>query len=128
MRDLATGRLRRVPGGTQMSTYCGSAATPSTGPRLPQKLPQITRAFVPSSSVTSGMSFDETSWYLGCVILSDAGRFAHNWKPCIWPRSLPCGISWWTMPLPAVIHCTSPALMLPLLPRLSPWSTLPAST
>jgi len=25
-----------------------------------------------------------------CVILSEDGRLAHNWKPCIWPRSLPC--------------------------------------
>ena len=30
LRDLATGRLRRVPGGTRMSTYCGSAATPAS--------------------------------------------------------------------------------------------------
>src|SRR3989442_1483758 len=48
-------RLRR-PGGTDTSRYRGSAATPSTGPVLPQNDPQITRAVVPSSSVTSGMS------------------------------------------------------------------------
>src|SRR5262249_42418003 len=32
------------------------------------------------------------------------------------------------MPLPAVIHCTSPAPIIPRLPRLSPCSTSPAST
>ena len=25
------------------------------------------------------------------------------------PSGAPCGISWWMMPRPAVIHCTSPA-------------------
>ena len=30
------------------------------------------------------------------------------------------------MPLPAVIHCTSPAPSVPRLPRLSPCSTVPA--
>src|SRR6185437_7676532 len=38
------------------------------------------------------------------------------------------GISWCRMPLPAVIHCTSPAPIAPLLPRLSPCSTDPART
>ena len=47
------------------------------------------------------------------VILSDAGRFAQSWKPCMRPCGSPFGISWWMMPLPAVIHCTSPAPMLP---------------
>ena len=32
------------------------------------------------------------------------------------------------MPLPAVIHCTSPAAINPRLPRLSPCSTSPART
>src|SRR5262245_34345919 len=32
------------------------------------------------------------------------------------------------MPLPALIHCTSPVPMTPRLPRLSPCSTSPAST
>ena len=40
------------------------------------------------------------------------------------PCASPCGISWCMMPLPAVIHCTSPAPSTPLLPRLSPWSTV----
>ncbi len=51
---------------------------PSTGPVAPQKLPQITRARVPSSSVTSGISAPWTSWYRGAVILRDAGRFAQS--------------------------------------------------
>ena len=36
----------------------GSAAIPSTGPRLPQKLPQTMRALEPSLSITSGISGD----------------------------------------------------------------------
>ena len=36
----------------------------------------------------------------------------------------PFGISWCRMPLPAVIHCTSPAPSVPRLPRLSPCSTV----
>src|SRR2546427_3134141 len=52
----------------------------------------MTRTRVPSSSTTSGMSRPTMSWYRGSVILSDAGRFAHSWKPCIRPRSSPCGI------------------------------------
>jgi hypothetical protein len=32
------------------------------------------------------------------------------------------------MPLPAVIHCTSPVPSFPLFPKLSPWSTAPANT
>src|SRR2546422_8312244 len=54
------------------------------------------------------------------------GRLAQSWKPCIRPCGSPCGISWWRIPLPAVIHCTSPAPRAPLLPRLSPWFTVPA--
>ena len=30
------------------------------------------------------------------------------------PCASPFGISWWMMPLPAVIHCTSPAPSMPL--------------
>ena len=51
---------------------------PSTGPAVPQRLPQMMRAFVPSSSVTSGMSPVFTSWYRGGVIFSDEGRFAQS--------------------------------------------------
>ncbi len=43
------------------------------------------------------------------------------------PLSLPFGISWWTMPPPAVIHWTSPGSMTPELPMLSPCSTRPSS-
>ena len=50
------------PGGTDTSRYIGSAAIPSTAPLLPQKLPHTTRTWVPSSSVTSGMSGAFTSW------------------------------------------------------------------
>ena len=32
------------------------------------------------------------------------------------PYSSPWGISWWMMPLPAVIHWTSPGVMTPLFP------------
>ena len=39
----STVSVLRLPGGTETSMYRGSAATPSTGPRLPQNSPQITR-------------------------------------------------------------------------------------
>src|SRR5215472_7479575 len=81
---------------------------PSTGPVLPQNFPQTTRTCVPSSSVTSGISSAFTSWYRGAVIFREEGRFAHNWKPCMRPAESPLGISWWMIPLPAVIHWTSP--------------------
>ena len=68
------------------------------------------------------------SWYRGAVIFSDDGRLPHNWKPCMRPLGSPLGISWWMIPLPAVIHWTSPAPIAPLLPMLSPCSTVPART
>ena len=54
-RDMSTASRFFLPGGIEMSRYCGSAATPSTGPFLPQKSPTITRTCVPSSSTISGM-------------------------------------------------------------------------
>ena len=51
----------RLAGELQAQLAAGSAAIPSTGPRLPQKSPTITRTVVPSSSVISGMSPDLTS-------------------------------------------------------------------
>src|SRR6266446_1762321 len=61
-RVVSTGRAFLRPGATETSTYTGSVAMPSTGPRLPQKLPQTSRTCVPSSSVISGISGDFTSW------------------------------------------------------------------
>jgi ATP phosphoribosyltransferase len=58
---VSTGNTLRLPGGTKMSRYCGSAAMPSTGPFLPQNSPTMTRTAVPSSSTISGISFDFTS-------------------------------------------------------------------
>src|SRR6266436_1776749 len=61
-RVVSTGRAFLRPGATETSTYTGSVAMPSTGPRLPQKLPHTSRTCVPSSSVISGISGDFTSW------------------------------------------------------------------
>ena len=55
-REVSIGSVFLTPGGTEMSRYRGSAATPSTGPLTPQKSPHTTRTVVPSSSVTDGMS------------------------------------------------------------------------
>ena len=55
-RVTSTGSVLRAFGGTEMSRYDGSAAIPSTGPRLPQNSPHTTRTCVPSSSVIDGMS------------------------------------------------------------------------
>src|SRR5207244_3103991 len=60
--------------------------------------------------------------------LSDRGRLAQSWNPCIRPRSSPRGISWWRIPEPAVIHWTSPEPSEPRFPRLSPCCTVPLRT
>src|SRR6266550_1808425 len=67
-----------------------------------------------------------TSWYLGSIILFVFGRFTQSWKPPMRCRST-FGISWWMIPLPDVIHWTSPEPMIPLFPRLSSCSTRPSS-
>jgi hypothetical protein len=69
---------------------------------------------------------DGTSWYLGVVILSFRGRFTQIWKPSSL-RGPTRGISSCRIPLPAVIHWTSPAPMTPEFPMLSRWETLPSS-
>lgn len=51
-------------------------------------------------------------------------RFIHNCRPFWVPWA--AGISEWTIPLPAVIHCTSPAPIVPLCPSksscvMAPW-------
>src|SRR5687767_2560523 len=60
-RELSTASRFRLPGGTDTSRYLGSAATPSTGPFLPQNSPHTTRTAVPSSSTASGTSRPDTS-------------------------------------------------------------------
>ena len=97
------------------------------GPLLPQKLAADdahARAVVVGHLGDVGAPSRPDS--AASVILSDDGRFAHSWKPCMRPCASPFGISWCRMPLPAVIHCTSPAPSVPRLPRLSPCSTSPA--
>ena len=67
-------------------------------------------------------------WYAGSVILSLEGRLTQIWHISKVPPSLPNRSEWnssWTMPLPAVIHCTSPGPMTPLFPLESPCSTSP---
>src|SRR5207253_348098 len=54
----------------------------------------------------------------GSVIFIIASKLTQSWKPAI-PSGRTCGISSCMMPRPAVIHCTSPAPMLPELPRVS---------
>lgn len=56
----------------------------------------------------------EFSWtYILCL----EERLIQSCKPCWVPWD--AGISEWTMPLPAVIHCKSPAPILPLCPLKS---------
>ena len=42
---------------------------------------------------------------------------AQSWKPCMRPLASPLGISWWMIPLPAVIHWTSPGVMIAPVPH-----------
>ena len=51
-----------VLAGTVTSRARGSAAIPSTGPRRPQKSPQMIRTRVPSSSIASGTWAAPMSW------------------------------------------------------------------
>lgn len=56
-------------------------------------------------------------------ILYWEGRLIHNCKPLWVPSGT--GISEWTIPLPAVIHCKSPASIIPLCPSKSSCITAP---
>src|SRR5439155_8384910 len=85
-------------------------------------VPATTRIRTPRTCSTSGIWPALTSWYLGSIILFVFGRFTQSWKPPMRCRST-FGISWWMIPLPDVIHWTSPEPMIPLFPRLSSCST-----
>src|SRR5512141_222232 len=99
-----------------------------TGPCTPSTRPQTIFTFAPPSVETWGISLRFTSRYRGSIILLEAGRLAQSWNPPMRPWASPLGISWWMMPLPAVIHCTSPGVMSPRFPMLSPCSTSPSRT
>jgi len=110
------------------SRYSGSVTMSRTGPCAPFTLPQMIFTFAPPSTETSGISMRFTSLYLGSIILCEAGRLAQSWNPPMRPLASPLGISWWMIPLPAVIHWTSPGVMSPRFPMLSPCSTSPSRT
>ena len=95
---------------------------------FPQNSPHTTRTSVPSSSVISGMSFAFDVLVARHRHLERRRQVRPELEPVHAAVASPFGISWWRMPLPAVIHCTSPAPSVPWLPRLSPCSTVPAST
>ena len=83
----------------------------STGPRTPNTSPATTFTRAPGPGSVTGISSDLISWYRGGDILSARGRFTHSWSPWTRPpsrRIRSAGSSEWTMPAPAVIHCTSP--------------------
>eukprot|EP01139_Manchomonas_bermudensis_P016163 Amastigsp_a511965_34.p3 type:complete len:113 gc:universal Amastigsp_a511965_34:397-735(+) len=92
--------------------------TPLTGPVTSAKSPAMTLTTTPGSTSTSGTASGGMSWYRGAIILCDAGRLDHSWKPRSRP-SLCAGISEWTMPRPAVIHWIDPAVSSPLFPQWS---------
>jgi hypothetical protein len=67
-------------------------------------------------------------WYLAGVILCFLGKLIHSCTISKAPPFLSKVDSWYSLcntPPPAVIHCTSPGLMIPLLPALSWCATLP---
>lgn len=69
---------------------------------IPNASPAMTLTVTPSL-VALGMSLSRSSWYAGSIILYFLARLTHNWRP--WTSPSPCGISQWTIPRPAVIHC-----------------------
>lgn len=69
---------------------------------IPKASPAMTLTVTPSL-VVLGMSLSRSSWYAGSIILYFWARLTHNWRP--WTSPSPCGISQWTIPRPAVIHC-----------------------
>jgi len=107
------------------SMYRGSAANGHRpGPPFAPKSPHTTPHVVPSRHRRR-----ESPWPHANIcnqgrrhLVSDDGKIrAMSWKTCIRPCLSPCTPVWHflDMPLPAVIHCTSPATKEPLLPMLS---------
>uniref|UniRef100_A0A0A8ZS87 Pirin-like protein n=1 Tax=Arundo donax TaxID=35708 RepID=A0A0A8ZS87_ARUDO len=95
-----------------------------TGDRTPKASPAMILTSTPSFS-TRLMSLLWSSWYRGSIILSFEETLIQSCRPFCTPS--PAGISECTMPRPAVIHWTSPALMVPLWPAKSWWVKAPSS-
>ena len=75
----------------------------------------ITRTFHHTKS-TSGIFSFVSAWYLGVIILCSLGRFTQSCTACCTPHSrenLSVMNSLCNKPLPAVIHWTSSAPMIP---------------
>lgn len=88
----------------------------------------MTRTEPPPGSGASGMSAARISWYFGGVIFFAAGRFSHSCAISKVPPRSQKAVEWnslWTMPRPAVIHCTSPGPITPPAPVESACSTSP---
>lgn len=73
----------------------GLTLTPSASPEM--------TATVTPPWLGLGTSLLLISWYCGSTIFSAALRFTHSWRPRT--GSSDTGISAWTTPRPAVIHC-----------------------
>lgn len=68
----------------------------------PRASPEMTATVTPSL-LGLGTCLFFSSWYWGSTILSAFRRFTQSWRPRI--GSSDRGISAWTTPRPAVIHC-----------------------
>ncbi len=114
-----------------MATWASSRAAQDSGgggggTRSP-KAPATTSTTTPSASRRGSCSRQSMEKW-GSTILAARGRFSQIWKSSrgFGPASSRRGnISLWTMPAPAVTHCTSPAPKRAVAPRESEWSMKP---
>ena len=85
----------------------------------------------PSWATIRGTSSDQNMVKYGSSSLWAAGRFSQIWnssRGLAASRSHSGNISEWTMPEPAVSHCTSPRPKRAVAPRESEWSISPLRT
>ncbi len=106
----------------------GGGVAPPSDPAI-----TVTSVARPSSSTswTTGTSPLHSIVKYGSTSLSAAGRFSQIWNSSSGfgrSRSSSGNISAWTMPWPAVSHCTSPRPKRAAAPSESEWSMRPLRT
>jgi hypothetical protein len=108
----------------------GGGSTPAAASRPAMQATSVLR---PSSSCTvrRGIASDQSIVKCGAAILFFAGRLSQIWNSSSGfgaAGSSSGNISAWTMPLPAVSHCTSPPPKRAVAPSESEWSIRPLRT
>ncbi len=111
----ARGAMRIVQIATSLSLRAAQELGGGAGGRAPASMPAATVISVERPSASRDVSFGTASRHsivkCGSANLSARGRFSQIWNSSTGfgrSRSRSGNISEWTMPLPAVSHCTSP--------------------